>query len=250
MTGFVVLGVTIFGAIAIGSITQNAHNSSITPSPPATQQSQQVQTTPPPSQPVAPPTPSPAPPPPTKYIEESKPSAGYNPKLTRSEIYYCLAEEQRIEGMRAVLDNSEEPQLAVFNSRIEDWNSRCSRYQYRKIDYAAAQEQVQAFQAALRAQGVSSLPPKPVQPAKIVEDTPPAVTEHKHSRSQVYYCLAESARLDAARNLIDRTSQQHINWFNYRINDFNSRCSNYRYNAPDKEAAESQLAKSRKAIQA
>ena len=75
-------------------------------------------------------------------------------------------------------------------------------------------------------QGGGSTPSKPSRPS---ESKPSIGTNHLLSAAEIRYCLAESIRIDAARNVLDKQSSSHIAQFNHYVGDYNSRCSKYRY---------------------
>lgn len=76
--------------------------------------------------------------------------------------------------------------------------------------------------------------PAAPQTASEEEHMPPVGKAFPFSRSNIRYCLYQSARLDAAKTLIaNETVDRIINAFNQQIDDFNSRCSSYKYYADD-----------------
>jgi hypothetical protein len=48
---------------------------------------------------------------------------------------------------------------------------------------------------------------------------------------QIRYCLPEDIRMRAMQNLVNQYEQASINAFNSYVDDFNSRCSHFRYHA-------------------
>lgn len=60
-----------------------------------------------------------------------------------------------------------------------------------------------------------------------VETRPPVGQGLTFNRAQIRYCVFQGQRLDAVRTLT--TTNYQTNRFNALIDDFNSRCSNYRY---------------------
>jgi hypothetical protein len=83
-------------------------------------------------------------------------------------------------------------------------------------------------------QGGESTPSKPSRPS---ESKPSIGTNHLLSAAEIRYCLAESIRIEAARNVMDKQSSSHIARFNRYVDDYNSRCSKYRYRAGALERA-------------
>jgi hypothetical protein len=59
------------------------------------------------------------------------------------------------------------------------------------------------------------------------ESKPPVGQGRSLNKSQVRYCVFQGERLDAIRPMA--TSSYQISRFNRLIDDYNSRCSNYRY---------------------
>lgn len=65
----------------------------------------------------------------TSTFEESRPPVGQGLVLNRSQVRYCVYQGERLEAMRSM--NLADQQIDRFNALIEDYNSRCSNYQYR-----------------------------------------------------------------------------------------------------------------------
>ena len=69
-----------------------------------------------------------------------------------------------------------------------------------------------------------------VTPASRPTENKPLVGQNNVlSTAQLHYCLAEEIRLDAAKTVLNNYSTSDVNLFNRYINDYNSRCSNFRY---------------------
>lgn len=90
----------------------------------------------------------------------------------------------------------------------------------------------------------STLPPNPAsspsgfsEPLKIPAGGPNQIL----SQGEIKYCLAERVRLEAMQGMLDNTQDAHITNFNFRVDDFNSRCSNYRYREADMVRARSEI---------
>jgi hypothetical protein len=101
-------------------------------------------------------------------LQESKPPEQKDTLLTRSQVVYCLAEEQRVEGAREILKDIRDQ--SDFNAMVKDYNARCSAYRYRVNDHDSAKREVNAVRGALRRQGVARFEvvstTKPVETAK------------------------------------------------------------------------------------
>ncbi|EOE6875557.1 hypothetical protein [Citrobacter sedlakii] len=70
-----------------------------------------------------------------------------------------------------------------------------------------------------------------------VEQTPPIGTNLVLSRAQIKYCLAESIRLEAARGVLNSQNNSDTKLFNKYVDDYNRRCSSYRYRQNDYDIA-------------
>jgi hypothetical protein len=101
-------------------------------------------------------------------LPESIPPVGKDQMLSHGQIVYCLAEEIRIEGARAILKNASDQER--FNNFAKDFNSRCGAFRYRVTDYDAAKREVNAISGQLRRDGAARFDEgqqsKPVEKAK------------------------------------------------------------------------------------
>lgn len=61
------------------------------------------------------------------------------------------------------------------------------------------------------------------------EEQPPVGGNLLLSIDQIRYCLAEEMRLEAAEPVLDNYNDAHVFEFNRYVDDYNSRCSEYRY---------------------
>lgn len=62
-----------------------------------------------------------------------------------------------------------------------------------------------------------------------IEDLPPVGSGLVLTTPQVRYCVSENIRLDALNQLVDPYNHARVDLYNTFINDYNSRCSNYKY---------------------
>lgn len=86
-------------------------------------------------------------------LTESKPLYGANNVLTASEIYYCKAEELRIESNKVTVDRSDDFSLARFNQTVQDYNNRCSQYRYHDPAMNSANNALESNRYLIEAQG-------------------------------------------------------------------------------------------------
>lgn len=70
-----------------------------------------------------------------------------------------------------------------------------------------------------------------------MEDRPPVGQSLVLTTSQITYCLAEDIRLEGSRSIIDNYSDAQVNRFNVLVDDYNSRCGNFRYRSGALESA-------------
>lgn len=86
---------------------------------------------------------------------------------------------------------------------------------------------------------ISSVDSAPVAEARVAdfapaeindsEEMPPVGSGLVFTAHEIRYCLAEDVRLSTIKKAIDNYSQTEVNRFNAAIDDFNSRCSSYKY---------------------
>jgi len=70
--------------------------------------------------------------------------------------------------------------------------------------------------------------PAPV-PARPTEQKPPTGRNNVFSRAQIRYCIAEGIRIEAGRAAMNDYSDSDVDKFNRYVDDYNSRCGEYRY---------------------
>ena len=70
---------------------------------------------------------------------------------------------------------------------------------------------------------------KPSIAVRPAEEKPPIGRTHTLSVGQIRYCLAEEIRLKAAESVLDNYNERHVDRFNDYVDDYNSRCGQYRY---------------------
>lgn len=94
--------------------------------------------------------------------------------------------------------------------------------------------------------GTSSTSTAPAsQPAIAPAQTPSRPSESKPSvgrnnvlsTAQIRYCLAEKSRLDSAETVLNNYSDSDVDRFNGYVNDYNSRCGEFRYRQGALESA-------------
>jgi hypothetical protein len=66
-------------------------------------------------------------------------------------------------------------------------------------------------------------------PSEPIEERPPIGTDLVLTRPQLRYCLAEKIRMDEMDRIVDTRSQRQVQGFNADVDDYNRRCSHFRY---------------------
>lgn len=89
---------------------------------------------------------------------------------------------------------------------------------------------------------ISPANPSPAPTPNTVPMTAPPIGDNRIlSVGEIKYCLAERVRLETMKAIIDGTRDIEIRNFNLRIDDFNSRCGNYRYRQSDMATATAEV---------
>ncbi|WP_312165419.1 hypothetical protein [Massilia timonae] len=63
---------------------------------------------------------------------ESKPAVAQGAVLNVPEIRWCKRRQIELESIQGILDGERQSEVAAFNSMVEDYNSRCSNFRYRR----------------------------------------------------------------------------------------------------------------------
>ncbi|SFQ17989.1 Putative peptidoglycan binding domain-containing protein, partial [Pseudomonas borbori] len=66
-------------------------------------------------------------------------------------------------------------------------------------------------------------------PSRPAEEKPSVGRNNVLSTAQIRYCLAEKIRLDAAESVVNNYVDSDVDRFNGYVNDYNSRCGEFRY---------------------
>ena len=89
-------------------------------------------------------TPTPAPPP-----DIERPPVGRNQVLSIPQIRFCKKEKIRIEAFEGVINNSHGLEVDRFNGIVNDYNSRCGEYRYRRGDAERVQNELNLVSESL-----------------------------------------------------------------------------------------------------
>jgi hypothetical protein len=85
----------------------------------------------------------------------------------------------------------------------------------------------------------------PLSSSASAEQVPPIGSGSALSATQIKYCLAEQIRLDGARSILNQQSATTVDRFNAMIDDYNNRCSGYRYKRSDYQRVQSEVERDR-----
>jgi peptidoglycan hydrolase-like protein with peptidoglycan-binding domain len=81
---------------------------------------------------------------------EIAPPVGATAAMSLANVRYCVFQQIRLGAIRPVTNGDD---LALFNSLIGDWNSRCARPRYTSFDKEAVDSEALGRRAALEAEG-------------------------------------------------------------------------------------------------
>lgn len=118
----------------------------------------------------------------------------------------------------------------------------------------SASEYLRDAPASMRTTSESALqdhsPVPPRAPGRPSEVKPPTGRNNVLTQAQIRYCLAEQIRIDAAEAIVSEYSESDVDQFNELVNDYNSRCGQYRYRAGSLENARAEVEPHRASLQA
>ena len=84
------------------------------------------------------------------------PPVGTNHVLSSAQIRYCVAENIRLAAAQQIIhDTDVVSDVLRFNDMIEDYNSRCSEYRYRRGALESAQGEVERYRPLIELEGVN-----------------------------------------------------------------------------------------------
>lgn len=87
----------------------------------------------------------------------------------------------------------------------------------------------------------TATPPAYAAPEKPREEKPPAGNGLTFNESQIRYCLAEDIRMKGMQRHVDHYSHTSVAAFNKYVEDYNSRCSHFRYRSGMLESVKSEV---------
>lgn len=90
-------------------------------------------------------------------LTESLPPYGSGKTLNSSQIYYCLAENVRIDANKATINYYDNYSIERFNRTVDDYNARCSNFSYKQSAMNAAQKALDSNRYLIQSQGSSRM---------------------------------------------------------------------------------------------
>lgn len=78
-----------------------------------------------------------------------KPPVGSGLVLEREQIRYCLSEKIRLDAIETVLNDTRRGEVDKFNVLVEDYNSRCGNFRYRRGLLESVRSEVEAQRSEL-----------------------------------------------------------------------------------------------------
>jgi hypothetical protein len=108
-------------------------------------------------------------PPPETFVQVAPTPGDSDRILSQENIRWCLYQGRRIEIIRTLIANvKSDEDVTNFNSLTDDFNSRCSKYRYRKPDMAVVREELKSKELELKSQAervVEKWPHRELAPA-------------------------------------------------------------------------------------
>jgi peptidoglycan hydrolase-like protein with peptidoglycan-binding domain len=81
---------------------------------------------------------------------EERPPGGARIEFTRANLRYCTFQQIRLEALGPITEGAD---LVVFNALVDDWNARCTKYDYRSEDKGAVDAEAGRRRALLEVEG-------------------------------------------------------------------------------------------------
>jgi hypothetical protein len=132
---------------------------------------------------------------------EDKPPVSNNFSLSRDQIRYCLSEDIRLGSMKGALNHYADNEVDLFNAKIHDYNSRCSKFRYRRGSLESVRSEVEANRLMLEAEGHARL--VNIRGEPIQEKTTKAKPSRPNSDAQLRkYVEDQSTTTDSGSGIV------------------------------------------------
>ena len=99
---------------------------------------------------------APAPAPAIVSSNGEKPPVGNGLSFNREQIRYCLTEKYRITAIESIVNSSRQNEITAYNAMVDDYNSRCSHFRYRRGMLEGVRSEVDARADEIRKAAQSS----------------------------------------------------------------------------------------------
>lgn len=86
-------------------------------------------------------------------VREEQPPVGSGLTLSAPQIRYCVSEKIRLEGWQSGVDPRTQASIDAFNNGVDDYNSRCSQFRYKRGRLESVRDEVEPRRAELLAAG-------------------------------------------------------------------------------------------------
>ena len=162
--------------------------------------------------------------------------------LRSDELRYCEFQSVRIDSLRPMLNRTSDVEIREFNELVDDFNSRCGEFTYRRGALSPIQAEARERRAELREDAEAILAgwrqnapaSRPGAPAATVtepagEVAPPPSPGRALSNAELRYCVFQGARIDVIRPMLNTFRDVEIREFNGLVDNFNSRCAQFTY---------------------
>jgi hypothetical protein len=90
-------------------------------------------------------------------LTEEKPPVDTDRVLTAAQLRYCVSEKIRVEAANKALNVYVPPDVDRFNAMVDDYNSRCGSFRYRRGALESTQADVERSRFILEAEGRARL---------------------------------------------------------------------------------------------
>jgi hypothetical protein len=90
-------------------------------------------------------------------LTEEKPPVGTDRVLTTAQLRYCVSEKIRVEAANKALNVYVSSDVDRFNAMVDDYNSRCGSFRYRRGALESTQRDVERSRFLLEVEGRARL---------------------------------------------------------------------------------------------
>jgi hypothetical protein len=153
---------------------------------------------------------------------EEKPSVMTQGAVFQSpgQTRYCAAQSIRIQGADKTVNKASTEEIKRYLALFDDYKLRCGNFN-RFVAPVAIQQDVESRHVDLEREGAALIHP--------LEEKPPVAQGALLPDAQVRYCLSQGIRLQGAAKAVNVMSTTEAGSFIALSDDYNLRCTNYRF---------------------